>query len=314
MKILVDVDDLLERGMISADTATILKTHARRDVSSTAINILIAFGSVAVAAGLVALTISAEISCFFGLMFILLGWLTVKFRNENWGKLGSIWMIVGALVLAGSLGFIVQTPLLACILAIIIFSLVGILVDSKLLIALVPMALEAAIGGSTGYWTGCYEIVIEQPTLTILLFGASALGMWRLSPLLPRRYEGLTLTFIRMSLIFVNLGFWVGSLFGDFFEGLQNNLDENDIASSAYGLPPLVFIIIWALALLFTGIWAAKNGRRALVNIVATFAAIHFYTQWFERLGAEPLAVIAGGVVAIAFGYAFWRYNRFQQR
>jgi iron complex transport system permease protein len=28
--------------------------------------------------------------------------------------------------------------------------------------------------------------------------------------------------------------------------------------------------------------------RRWLVNLVALFAGIHFYTQWFERLGATP--------------------------
>ena len=36
--------------------------------------------------------------------------------------------------------------------------------------------------------------------------------------------------------------------------------------------------------------------RRWLVNLVALFAGIHFYTQWFERLGATPLSVLLGGV------------------
>jgi hypothetical protein len=56
--------------------------------------------------------------------------------------------------------------------------------------------------------------------------------------------------------------------------------------------------------------WGARNGRRFLVNTVATFAGIHFYTQWFERLGATPLTVIAGGAVAILLGLGFWRYNQ----
>ena len=46
-----------------------------------------------------------------------------------------------------------------------------------------------------------------------------------------------------------------------------------------------------------------------MVNAAATFGAINFYTQWFERLGLDPLTVIGGGLVAIGTGYAIWRYN-----
>ena len=38
--------------------------------------------------------------------------------------------------------------------------------------------------------------------------------------------------------------------------------------------------------------WAVKANRRWVINLVAVFGAIHFYTQWFERLGADPLSVL----------------------
>jgi iron complex transport system permease protein len=49
---------------------------------------------------------------------------------------------------------------------------------------------------------------------------------------------------------------------------------------------------------------------RWLVNLVALFAGIHFYTQWFERLGATPLSVLLGGVVMLASAFALWMFNR----
>jgi hypothetical protein len=64
-----------------------------------------------------------------------------------------------------------------------------------------------------------------------------------------------------------------------------------------------VFSIVWALALGAVGAWGAMHGRRGAVNMAATFAGIHFYTQWFERLRATPEMVIAAGVIAVAFAF-----------
>ncbi len=71
----------------------------------------------------------------------------------------------------------------------------------------------------------------------------------------------------------------------------------------------VTFAVLWALGLLAVGVWGAKRNRRFVVNTVAVFGSIHFYTQWFEHLGATPLTVIAGGAVAVALAVGFWRYN-----
>ena len=47
---------------------------------------------------------------------------------------------------------------------------------------------------------------------------------------------------------------------------------------------------------------------------MATFGAIHFYTQWFERLDASPATVIAGGIIAVAIAFLLWRYNQMMKR
>jgi len=75
-------------------------------------------------------------------------------------------------------------------------------------------------------------------------------------------------------------------------------------------VPDWLFGIAWALALIAAGVWAARVGRRWLVNVVAAFGAIHFYTQWFERLGATPASVLLGGVVMLAVALALWNFNR----
>ena len=65
----------------------------------------------------------------------------------------------------------------------------------------------------------------------------------------------------------------------------------------------------WAVGLIAVGCWAAKTNRRFVVNTAATFGAIHFYTQWFERLGAEPLTILLAGVLVVAVAVGLWRYN-----
>ncbi len=313
MKILVDVDELRQQGLISAETASMLQTHALRDTGSTAINILLAFGAVAVAAGVVALTFSAGLTAVFGFLFIVLGWLARTQARELWGKLGSIWMVVGALVLSGAVGYISDHPLIASVVAAAIFAVVAALAQSRLLAALVPLALASSIGGSTGYWTGCYEIVVREPTLTIVLFAALAFVGWQFVKRTTGWLESLGLAFTRMSVILVNFGFWVGSLWGDNPGLLWKTGADSGYSSVLFDHPqisPLIFVVAWLVALVAAGTWAAKEGRRFLVNTVAVFGSIHLYSQWFERFGANPGTVIVAGLATIAIGLLLWQYNR----
>jgi hypothetical protein len=51
------------------------------------------------------------------------------------------------------------------------------------------------------------------------------------------------------------------------------------------------------------GSWRTRCIRRCVpwVALVAT--------QWFERLGATPLSVLVGGVLALAFAALAWKLN-----
>ena len=61
------------------------------------------------------------------------------------------------------------------------------------------------------------------------------------------------------------------------------------------------FIVGWAIVIIAVGAWAARTNRRWVVTTAAVFGAIEFYTQWFEWLGAEPWAIIIGGLTVVAF-------------
>jgi iron complex transport system permease protein len=57
-------------------------------------------------------------------------------------------------------------------------------------------------------------------------------------------------------------------------------------------------------------VWAVRANRRWVVNLAAVFGAIHFYTQWFERLGATPVSVLVGGVLVLGFAAVAWKLNQ----
>jgi hypothetical protein len=114
----------------------------------------------------------------------------------------------------------------------------------------------------------------------------------------------------RTSIFLVNFGFWIGSLWGDPLM-LVRGLARPDVSMTGdVVIPAAAFGIVWAVALIAAGVWAVRVNRRWLVNVVAVFGAIHFYTQWFEKLGASPLSVLLGGALLLVIALALWSFNR----
>jgi iron complex transport system permease protein len=177
------------------------------------------------------------------------------------------------------------------------------------------LGLAACVGASTAYWHASYAVAITEPTVTIVVFGALALVTYLASHRIGSAYEPLAVMAARVSVLLVNFGFWVGSLWGDSLALPQALLSHGAAAVAGAAersvmVPPMVFIVGWAAALAATGAWAVKANRRWVVNLVAVFGAIHFYTQWFERLGATPLSVLVGGLLVLGFAVAAWKFNQ----
>ena len=124
-------------------------------------------------------------------------------------------MVAGALTLAVAVGALIDSPFGSSLAAAAILLAVAILARSHLLMAVGPLALAAAIGASSGYWEACYTIAVREPTLTIALFSVLGFAAWKVARLLPGKASELALTFARMSVVLVNFGFWIGSLWGD---------------------------------------------------------------------------------------------------
>jgi iron complex transport system permease protein len=298
MKVTLDLTKLLEEGKITRADHDRLSQLGAAGTGSLAFNILLGFGVIAVSGSAVALVPDAITGIIVGGIVLGAGLALYALRRTQWEVLAHICTLIGALGLAG--GVIVQLDAsVSAFLGITIgFAAAGIVARSGLLIALAVLALSCSLGARTGYMHATYFLGIEEPTLTIVAFSIVALGTYLISKVLPSAYERLALMAARVSVLLVNFGFWIGSLWGDSLDSLGIQIDD------------LIFVILWALALIAVGVWAARENRRWVVNIAAIFGAIHFYTQWFERLGANPATVLLAGILALGFALGLWYFNR----
>ena len=312
MKIVLDLSDLIARGALSAAEADRLKTLAARDTGAFGINVVAGFGIVAVAAGAGALIPSPLSGLALGLALAGLGLALLLSRLTTWTLLARICITVGALAFCGSLIVLDEGSLRASAAAVVLLAATGIGAQSGLLVAVAVLLLGACLGSGTGYAHALYTLNVEQPTLTVVVFALLALAAYLVSLRLSAAHERLALVAARTGVFLVNIGFWIGSLWGDDLarlRGLSAGASHSFNRANHLVISPIAFATVWALALVGTGVWAVRANRRWLVNVAAVFAAVHFYTQWFERLGATPASVLLSGLLLIAFAVGLWMFN-----
>ena len=317
MKITLDLSRLVEEGKLTASEAERLKGLAKHDTGSLGINILIGFGVVAVAAGVGALVPTAMTAIMIGAALFAVGLMLILQRAEAWDLLAQICLVIGALTLAGGVLVIDNGSLRAAIAITFGLAAASVIARSSLLAALAVISLAGCFGARTGYMHALSSLSLPEPAVTIVVFSALALATYLISQRVSADYERIALIAARTSVFLVNFGFWIGSLWGDRLR-LVRAIAANDAAiqtggaktASAVVIPSYVFGIGWALALVAVGVWGAKANRRWVVNIAAVFGAIHFYTQWFEKLGANAATVLLGGLMMLAIAIALWMFNR----
>jgi hypothetical protein len=313
MKVTLDLTKLLADGKISQAEYDKFSALAAEGTGSLAFNIIVGFGVIAVAGAAVALVAEPPSAIAIGTVVAAAGLAIVMGNLHHWQVLGSICVLTGALIFAGGVIWWGDGSTLSFFLVAAVFAAAGIVARSGLLIAGAVLALSSCIGARTGYVHAMYFLGIQEPTLTIVLFALLALATYYASLRLPAAYEGLALMAARTSLFLVNFGFWIGSLWGDRLVWLRGGLDASivrDLVNArapAVVIPSEVFAVVWAAALIGTGLWAVRANRRWTVLIVTVFGAIHFYTQWFERLGATPLSILIAGLVTLAAATLVWR-------
>lgn len=314
MKVTLDLSRLLEEGKIDQAEYDRLRGFAAHETGSLAINALIGFGVVAVAAGAVALVPNPLTGALMGLLLFSAGLGIELGRMRQWRILAQICIVTGALMLGAGILAVELGSLRGLAVATALVAVASVLARSSLLMAAAVLGLSACLGAETGYRHASYSLAIYEPTLTVVGFSALALLAYLISKRLPSDYERLAITAARTSVLLVNFGFWIGSLWGDRLRLLRQVFNDESLVSgiSRYDrvIPEWPFILGWALVLLVVGLWGMRVGRRWLVNIAAVFGAIHFYTQWFEKLGASPVTVLLGGLLMLAFALALWSFNR----
>lgn len=307
MKITLDIDKLLQEGKIDRSDYETLKGFALEETASLALNVLLGFGVVAVAGGMLALLASSVASMAIGAGTVALGLYLGIYYAKRWKTLSGISILIGSLMFGGGLVALTEGNFGGLLILTVLYVAVGIGVRNSLLIVLSAFSLLAALGAMTGYSHASYFFAIDKPLLAIATFSALGVGSYFYSlRATGGDYERLLLVFARTCLFIVNMAFWIGSLWGD------NLFDERDYWSDGKSavVPDLFFVLAWAIALIIVGVWAAKNNRRWAVNLAAVFAAIHFYTQWFERLGATPGSVVVAGIIAIGIAVGLLRFNQ----
>jgi len=317
MKITLDLSKLVEQGKLTAAEAERLRGLAKHDTGSLGINILIGFGVVAVAAGVGALVPSAMTAIAIGAVLFAVGLGLILSGATAWDLLAQICLVIGALTLAGGVLYLDDGSLRAAMAVTLGLAVSAVIARSSLLAALSVISLAGCFGARTGYMHAMYSLSIQEPTVTIVVFSALALITYLVSQRVSADYERIAIAAARTSVFLVNFGFWIGSLWGDRLR-LLRAIAANDATVQTGGarvapaivIPDYVFGIGWALALVAVGVWGARANRRWVVNIAAVFAAIHFYTQWFERLGATPLSVLLGGLLMLAIAIALWTFNK----
>jgi hypothetical protein len=319
VKVTLDLTKLLQEGAITPEEHARLARLGRQDTGLLLVNVLIGFGVIGVSAGAVALLPSALTAVILGSLLMASGFVLLLSRRPHWAVLANICILVAALLLGcgimllsqgigrfDSKGALNGTPWMslwaACLVVAALFAGSAVASRSNLLAALAVLMLFAALGSSGFYQHASYTLEVRQPLATIILFTAVALGAYFASRRLRSEWERLAITVARTAVFLVNLGFWVGSLWGDELTWLT--------ARPGAALSPAFFAVAWAVALLGVAVWAAREGWRWVLNLAAVFGGIHFYTQWFEYLGATPASVLAAGVLVLVFAVLLWRLNR----
>jgi hypothetical protein len=127
-----------------------------------AINVLMSFGAVAVAAGIIAEPAFAT-GAAIGVALIANGLAIFFFAAEQWGLLGTATTVIGALLLAGGVIWFAEADFTGLTFSALLSLALAVAIRSSFLMVLVPLTLAGALGSSTGYAHAVYMLTFTSP-------------------------------------------------------------------------------------------------------------------------------------------------------
>jgi iron complex transport system permease protein len=305
MKVTLDLAALREAGHIDQAEFDKLAALGAKATGSLAFNILIGFGVIAVSGAALALVPYPMMAAVLGVSLAGAGLALIFSATTQWQVLANICLLSGMLMLSGGLVFLLEGSTLAFTLVTLMLAGTAVAARSGLMAACAVLALGSALGARSGYFHATYMLRIDEPTLTIVAFSAVALALYYISKIERAQLSHVAIIGARTAIILINFGFWIGSLWGDKLE-----FSATAATNEAVRIPAAAFQIGWALALIGVALWAVRANRRWVVNVATIFGAIHFYTQWFERLGATPISVLIAGLLALGLALGLRYFNK----
>lgn len=302
VKVTLDLEALVAEGQLTPAEAERLARLGRQSTGMLAFNLLVGFGVIAVATGVLALVPAPGTAIAIGLVLAMVGVGVGVLARSDWALLGQMCIIVGALIGGGGLLTLGEFAAWAFLLVALAYGLGAALSANGLLASLAVIAVSGAVGAETGYiGEDGYAATVPDSTAAILVMLVLTGGL----ALLARRFAGEAGRLLRVgaatALVVANFGFWVGSLWGD-----RIHIGGAEVLR----LPEEAFALVWAALLIGAGVLAARRGDRWTLNCAAIFGAIHLFSQWFDRLEATPESVLAAGLVALGLALGLAWLNR----
>ncbi|MCA8899774.1 MAG: hypothetical protein KDA53_00835 [Hyphomonas sp.] len=316
----IDLEALQQEGLIGADLARLIAARAQPDGrAGLFVNLALIMGALAVAAGTIALVPNAGTGLVLALVAIgAAEGLRRLAPGASLKVLSAGLALMGVLGLAGWVGFEYRDVDEATMPALLITLILGAgaaWFRSGFLAAMSVLALGAVFGTGTGYWHACYGLFVEEPLVTIGVFGALAGALYMVREHAAEAWAGLAGIAARTGFFLMNFGFWVGSLWGDDL-GPRYRYTEaqswEDWRAATTHIPDTLFSIVWPIMLIGVMVKAKRGG---FLSVTATvFLAIHAYTQYFEVFGAEPETLLLGGVGLIGLAVLGVRFLKREVR
>jgi len=167
MKVTLDLTDLVAKGQITKEEADRLGRLGSADTGALGSNILLSFGTVAVALGGGFLFPTAQSVIVMGAILFVLGLALILNQAAKWAVFAQFCVTVGALGIVGGVSFLSDgSPLVGAGL-VVGLAVAAVVAQSGLLAALTILQLALVLGAGTAYWHASYFFGADRPAVTI---------------------------------------------------------------------------------------------------------------------------------------------------
>lgn len=261
---------------------------------------MVSIGMLVLIGGILALFPGAATALLLGLAALSLGFFLrqKKQTQSEYLLLVHILAVLGnSLVTAAIILFFLKQLTWAVLIAAII-SFSNAFIFSNALLMFTGLTFLAGFGSLFPDWQLAQENVFAQPTGHI--FGFSALLALGFFMPWAKNYQNLRQAFFYGCLFFINLAFFIGTITGDIWQFFAQD----------FVIPDDLFSLLWTLLLALGIFLALSRKNQGLFNFFVAFASLHFYVEFFRRLGFSAETMILAGFLGLAFAFALARLNR----